>query len=288
MSDLKPPITALEFFRGVHLAYPNQNNEGSKPRASSIGNDARQIAYYMAGTPVSDPYTEWDARVDLKYTQEQGRILEDLSANALAAAGLPVYDRQVCIGHPVCAVGSEAAMADVPYTGHPDGAFGSLDDGLVWGWEHKVFNIWPVLMTGKDGLLVQKPEAVEQGILYGHALDWDAVLVQVMAQDASAVRTELRKSKRFAMLKDTEAFHVKGNFYAVDLRPLYVSVLPGLLRRAEWFMEWKENDGDPAHVAWEKEPRMDKFPWSYSEHVSQAISDGQGELVAPATPFAHT
>jgi hypothetical protein len=173
-------------------------------------------------------------------------------------------------------------------TGHPDGELEFSDyqypewadrdnAGLKWGFEHKMWGRYQLKQVGQHGLMAAAPEVVAQVLLYGYALDWDAVMIVVASQDASSMRFEYRNAKI------TE--HPKLNTYALNLREMYDEYIPYLQRRAEWFTEWYETDGNPAHVAIEAKDAKGVFPWGYSEYQSLAIADGPGHLEAPRTPF---
>jgi len=71
----------------------------------------------------------------------------------------------------------------------------------------------------------------------------------------------------------------------LDLHELCPDVIPYLKKRAEWFTDWYENDGDPTHVAVEAKSPKGIFPWGYSEYRSQMLADPPGTLVAPMTPL---
>jgi hypothetical protein len=286
MEFLTPPIDADSIFKGIHKGFElpeNVTQLRSKPRVSSLMSDARVIAYAMAGTPFSDPASENPDKWDGKFTQEQGRLAEDITAEGINASGIiRVVNRQISLPD------------DYWATGHPDGELTNtltikdfeedptlvyedrLIDGLKWGWEHKHLGRFQYKKIAKEGLYAGYPEIIAQMAVYGDALGWDACLACITSQDASSMRLELRGLKA----------HPKMMVFAVDLRPLYEEVIPYLQKRALWFSDWFENDGDPAHVAIEaKTVSKNSFPWGWTEYASKAIEDGPGTLTAPMTPL---
>ena len=90
----------------------NEPQRHPKPRVSSISRDAREIAYMMANTPISTP-----SRGDLSLSAEQGRMMEDVSIEALEERGLYVVNRQIQLPD------------SYPFTGHPDGELSTARSG---------------------------------------------------------------------------------------------------------------------------------------------------------------
>lgn len=291
----------------------NIPSKSAKPRVSGLSKDAREIAYYMAGTTPSD----WGA-LDASWTQEQGRLAEELTISRLGLLGIPVVGRQ------------EGLPDDLPVTGHPDGQLISVPDqnvgrlfartiqdyyqehkfqvaetllstlfadhqatlrfgdhGVV-GFENKHFGRYGYEKILKLGLEAAEPEIIAQISLYGYALGWDSCYVAVTSQDASSIRGDMTQNRK---VKDRSKMWVKDDMnpklstFVVDLRPYYNSLVPILLRRAEFFVRWMEEDGDPTHIAWESTPNPEQFPWSYSPYCTLALQDGQGSLVAPGLPW---
>ena len=298
---IESPFTVDELLAGANKAFllpENVPQERSKPRVSSICRDAREIAYMMANTEKSEDNEV--KRSDSVLTTEQGRMYEWVVTNSIASMGYYVGNSQVSLPD------------DYPLTGHPDGmlwfptgaedatcTWGDFDnttkgetydaDGMTWGLEVKHYGRWAYENILKKGLEEAAPDVVAQCALYGDALGWDACLVVVTSQDASSIRSDItrnRKAKNPAIRwADRPGIHPKVTLVALDLRPLYETLVPVLKHRAEWFTQWKEQDGNPANVKWEIYPGDDKFPWSYSEWQGQAIADGQGMLEAPGLPW---
>lgn len=261
MADLET-FNEFDLLQAVHHAFQLPENAPqirSKPRASSLTGDAREIAYMMANTPKSNPHAENADRVDMAFTQEQGRLAEEITIGALAQLGWPVEDRQIEL------------PADYFVTGHPD--------GIIAGrtlFEHKLYGRFAYKDLAREGIWGSKGrDILAQAALYGDALDLDDVLIVVASQDASSIRLEFRQAafRNKGLNPKVMLFRVE----MADLRPL----IPALKARALFFILWAETDGNPANIAWESDPNKNQFPWSYSEWADRAISDGPGHLVAP-------
>jgi hypothetical protein len=233
----------------------------------------------MAGFPVSDPPEDRDDRRDGKFTQEQGRLAEDITVAGIGASGLVrVVNRQISLPD------------DFFVTGHPDGELEFyVPDQHIWdrlngdylkvGFEHKHYGRYAYTKIAKDGLVGGAPDVMAQIVLYGAALGWDACYVVITAQDASGVRFELRN-------KGIKDVNPKMMVFMVDLREHY-DTIPLLQKRAEWFTNWAVTDGNPRNVAIEaKKVSMAAFPWGWSSYVSLAMQDGQSGESAPRPPFA--
>ena len=255
-------FTDFELLRAVHHAFQLPENVPqvrSKPRASSLTSDAREIAYGMAATPFSNPHSENADRVDMAFTQEQGRLCEDITVGALAQLGWPVEDRQIEL------------PADYFVTGHPDGIIGGRTL-----FEHKLYGRFAYKDLARGGIWGEKGrDILAQAALYGDALGLDDVLIVVASQDASSIRLEFRQA----------AFRNKGinpkvQLFRVEMAELQ-HMIPPLKARAQFFIDWMADCGDPSHVACETKPDGSKFPWSYSEYLDRAIADGPEGLTAP-------
>lgn len=300
--SIELPFTVDDFLIAANERYAfalpeNAPKERDKPRVSGICRDAREIAYMMANTPKTDANV--DVRSDSVLTTEQGRMAEGLVIPVINKLGFNVLYKQ------------RALPDSYPLTGHPDGMLGNpvppeglnirydpekgwnaatrLEDGLVWGFESKHFGRWGYEDILKKGLEESSPETIAQVALYGDALGWDAALVVVTSQDASSVRSDMtrnRQAKNPAVRwADRPGLNPKVALFAVDIRPLKETLVPVLLDRAEWFIRWKEQDGDPANVMWEIQP-SDEFPWGWAEWKTQALLDGQGTETAPRLPWS--
>jgi len=284
------PLTAEQVLSGLYRAPEfslpeNEVQKRTKPRASGLLSDAREIAYAMAGFPPTDPPENREDRLDGKFTQEQGRLAEDLSVAGIGASGLVrVVNRQISLPD------------DYFVTGHPDGEleyyraiagsgmqqsagwFPKNDLGLKVGFEHKHYGRFAYAKIAKDGLVGGAPELMAQIVLYGYGLGWDACYVVITSQDASSARFELRN-------KGVKGINPKMMVFMVDLREHYDTV-PLLQKRAEWLSEWAARDGDPRNVAIEaNKVATTSFPWGWSEYVTQAMDDGQSGERAPLPPF---
>lgn len=286
---IQGPFTTRDYLEAVGPSFQLDMNKlmlRRKPRASALGSDAREIAYMMSATPYDDPPHE-DARneADSVLTAEQGRMFEDLSVHVIEQMGFGVVDRQIELPD------------DYFVTGHPDGRLVGpwMDDyNLVCGFEHKHLGRWKYIGIIKHGFMAECPEYVLQAVLYGYALGWDICQFVITAQDASGIRTEALRStktkdesKRWG-LKD---FNPKVHAFAIDLRPLYETLLPAARQRAEWFTRWFDESCDPREVRLEHDPyEVDglgraTFPWGYSEWLGRARADGQSGQSAPPLFF---
>ena len=119
----------------------------------------------------------------------------------------------------------------------------------------------------------------------------------ILAQDASSVRGDMTSNRRSRpenrWVDKHEWQHPKVMTFGIDLRPLYETLLPMALLRAQWFVDWAKNDGDPRNVRMEHDPYPDDkgvvgFPWAWSEWLALAQSDGQQGKQAPPLPFTGT
>ncbi len=294
MSDfIKPLFTFRELARGVDDATRQEHNETqvmTRPRASSLMNDAREVAYTMAGVKPSDPPQKDDLRFDGVITAETGRVVEDLLVAGVGGLplGLTVINRQIELPE------------EYPVSGHPDGQLArlisgdpskgaavwadKLDDGRRWGVEFKVKGNYQFLNLALDGIMSPiGRDLLAQVVLYGHALDWDAVLIFIIAADASAVRSNLRFGKYSSLASaDPADFHPKGYLWALDLEDLKDALIPDLHKRAAWFAKRQAAGKDPAQVKFEQSPQeKGDFPWGWSEYYRLAQKDGDGTAKAP-------
>ena len=106
--EIASPISAEEILRGVYPAYALPQNEvqsRAKPRASGLMSDAREIAYMMAGVPITDPMEERDDRRDGRLTAEQGRMAESLTYDDRAT----IHENTEVVSHMAIARGTEAS-----------------------------------------------------------------------------------------------------------------------------------------------------------------------------------
>ena len=205
--------------------------------------------------------------------------MEDLSFRLLQQNGIWVVDRQL------------ALPSDYPVTGHPDGRI----DGTTMGVEHKHLGRYAYLDILKHGLDKGAPEYILQAALYGHALGWESAFFVITSQDASSIRTEMTMNRRAKnpanRWVDAHPWqNPKAMFFVRDLRPLYDTLVPQALARAQWLSEWKAQSGEPTDVRLEADPyrgRGDRvaFPWSYSEYLARAQRDGQRGVEAPPLPW---
>ena len=277
----------------------NRPQPHPKPRASGIGSCARQQAYSMAATAVTNVRGNEN---DL--TTEQGRIVDaGVTQPLFKPWGIEVVNTQISL------------PSEFPMTGHPDGELilaDSLDprlaDGLKWGYEHKNLGRWAYETVFKKGFEQGEPSYLCQTISYGMALEWDAAYVVALAQDASSTnsdaRTNLKAKNPQERWANKEGWNPKLLVYGVDLRQYYPSLGKRLLQRAEWLTDWWENDREPAHVEREADPTNDsrdeytvqpdgeiirssgpEFPCGWCPWLARCLADGAGGKVAPELPF---
>ena len=279
---IEPPITVAQFYEGAVQRGRLPENEPQrhpKPRVSSMSRDARAITYKMANTPIVTP-----SRGDLTLSAEKGRMMEDVSIEALEERGLYVVNRQIQLPD------------SYPFTGHPDGELSTagdgrttlMPDGKKWGFEHKHFGRWAYENIMKKGLVAASPEIIGQIALYGDALGWDACMVVVTAQDASSVRSDMTRNSKAknpaARWADTTEADPKVMIFGIDIKEAAFTIVPMLKLRAQWFMRWYEEDGNPNNVMWENEPGK-YWSWDYSEWGDLAKASSQGFKQAPQLPW---
>lgn len=300
------PFTANEFIQAAYkLELPeNAIQMRTRPRASSLGGCAREVAYQMAGVPQSNPSSrdsmngmDGPQRRDHGIlTTESGRIIEDLSCNVIEHVpnGLTVVDRQIEL------------PAGYFVSGHPDGrlqqkdgAAGSdpqvLQDGLVWGFEHKHVGRFKYLKIFKEGFERGAPDYFAQVIIYGKALGWDKVTVIVMAQDASSENMEATRALQAKTRTAANSWPLRTDWnpkvqiYHLDLRPWY-ALIPKLTDRAQDISRIVQaqgaaavrRDGDGIRTYEDRGITKLAFPCGYCSYADQCNADGNGtEAVTP-------
>jgi hypothetical protein len=302
--ELQLPFSTEEF---VDAAYELELDENKRmrryvPRASSLGGCARKQAYYLMDVDPSNPQRDDDYRRNGVLTTEQGRYIEDLSCDVISQIEAPggahfaVVNRQVQLP-----VGSLVS-------GHPDGelvvnygqgdggsgpvGYGPMPDGMKWGFEHKHLGRYSYMDLFKNGYASNK-EYWNQLLLYGYYLDWDAVLVCVLAQDQSGIRQEknealrrLKTSKNpgYYRWAESPTFDTKVQLHAFYLRPHYVASIPRLEERARWLATVDRPQGVAREAdAIKVNPRGNPaFPCGFCDYADRCIADGPGTEVAPA------
>lgn len=289
---VEPLFTVADLLRavnGLDDLPENRPQVRTKARASGIANCARQIAYYMTNTPATDP-----GRPDAKVTTEQGRIMEDLSIAIVEALGFEVVNRQIELPE------------DYPLTGHPDGEI-PTDDGLKWGFEHKHLGRWAYEKVFKVGLERGEPGYLAQSIAYADALGWDAVMMVIMAQDASSTASDATQNLRaknpavrWAVRPDWDP---KYQVIAMDMRPYKDGLAKRIRQRGEWFINWAEAEPDPDAVVREYDAESESkstyfaegdkvvrtngppFPCSHCPWLQRCLEVGQGTIGPPELPL---
>ena len=295
MTELPLPISVKEVLLGVKEMGQLPENETQvreKPRASNLVSCARASAYDMAGV---EGTTDW-GRDDMSFTQEQGRLAEDITIGGMQMSNkVRVRNRQIELPE----AGSVTGHPDgelVFYGPRPDGippGWSDVDqDGRKWGFEHKHFGQFGYTKILRGGLFEEAGDIVDQAILYGAGLGWDAVLIAITAQDASVIRRDINRSKnykdktkRWGLDLDPNNANPKLMLFAVDLIPLYISRLPILDGRAAALREalavfppeaivpegdpfWQDSDDD-------KIAKGSGFPCSYCDHWEKCCWDLQ-------------
>jgi hypothetical protein len=277
--ELPLPFTKAELFDGyAKWADEELARRGGRPSgkasASGIGSCARKQAALLAGVPTGGGA---EMRADGVVTTEQGRMTEDLTCGAIEAMpyGLTVVNRQLCIGHPKCHPDNEQGPLNYVMSGHPDGELARIEhmpdgtwgtnpllaDGRKWGFEHKHIGRYGYKKILEQGFMQAEPVYMAQTVTYGDALDWDAVLVVVMAQDASSTTFEIRNAAKqgrtWATLPTTDP---KILMFAYDLKAMRPLAAP-LKARAQDIMTIAAF-GKPEDVAAEYDGKR-VFPCGY-------------------------
>ena len=271
----------------------NARGQRSKPRASSIGKCLRQNAYMMTDTPRTDEQSD-----ESTYTQEQGRVMEDLSIAALergTQGRVQVGHRQLCIGHVKCSEQHEQGPEAFPLTGHIDGQLAPTD-----GFEHKNLGRYgyeglfkEYVYTGAWNTAVEgeAPVYLCQSLTYGMALGWDRSLFVVVAQDASSTRSDATRNRKIKDASKIWANHPDWNpkafIFWLELADYKVFLWPMIRNRAGWLTKWKARpDADPDQVQREYDPEKELFPCTYCPWYTRCKEVGQQGLRGPGLPFS--
>lgn len=299
------PFTPDEFIQAAYKLELAENvpQVRLRPRASSLGGCAREVAYQMAGIPLSNPSSrdsmngmDGPQRRDHGIlTTESGRIIEDLSCAVIEQlpGNIEVVDRQI-------------ELPDYYFvSGHPDGRLqlkdtvhAEMPDGLVWGFEHKHVGRFKYLKIFKEGFERGAPDYFAQVIIYGYALGWDKVTVVVMAQDASSENMEATRALQAKKRTSANSWPLrldwnpKVQVYHLDLRPWY-ALIPKLELRAGDIgrivhtlgAAAVRRDGDGIRTYDDRGITKLAFPCGYCDFADQCNSDGNGtEAVTPLPP----
>jgi hypothetical protein len=314
--SLIPPYDTAAFLKAANdpafVLPENERRIRTKPRASGLMSCARQQVYEMLAVPYTDIMKE-----DAVITQELGRMSEDYTTRVVPKIDSPlvelpweslaVVDRQVSLPE------------DYFVTGHPDGRLtqrkffypnapeeggrrnvyaDTTADGLRWGWEHKLYGAYSYKEALLGNAVTGTAGAFGQGLIYGDALGWDAVLIHVMAADAALVRGEMTHALKYAKTgKSPETRRVnqekvdkfrgknpKVEVKHVDLRPYKDAFIPDFRARAEALTETVEIGCDPDTVRRERDP--DQHPLcGYCPFKTRCVEAGQGSLIVPESPI---
>lgn len=201
---LKPQeVTAEDILRAIKLAFAlpeNKIQKRSKPRASGLTGCLRNQQYQMIGAKETD-----EPSADSYFTQEQGRLAEDITVAALGQCGIPIINRQI------------ALPEDFWVTGHPDGEIAGYG-----GFEHKHFGRYRYKRFAQFGLesAIFKEDVAPQIVCYAQGLGWERCLLVVTSQDASSIRVENRYMTKKAQLAKYHSQNVKMIVFDLEMAPL--------------------------------------------------------------------
>lgn len=235
-----------------------QDEQVSRPRASMLGDCSRKIGYAMSATPRTN---QPPGRV--KFTMAQGLHMEGLIDSVLERLGYTVHRN----------IGDAQSIGEgYPVSGHWDSIIEK--DGQRILVEQKHLGVWTYLRIGRNGLYAERPGYLLQALLYADALDIKKVLFVITSQDASAVQTQLNRSK---MPPDIDA-KVQLLWFDVDD---YRDVLNVSIQRALWFV----NNQPGVTVQREYNPALNKPPCNMCDWQDRCLSDGVGNQLAPFLPW---
>lgn len=285
LTYLKSPIDVEKLLSSVEEMVLPENVPGksNKPRASGLANCARQQAYSMHAVPITDKSDYHQA-----FANEQNRTLEDVTCAAMGIRNMPILNRQISL------------PADYPVTGHPDGEVGfrfesdvargfdkeTDEEGLKWGFEHKVLGRYSYLDVFKQGLMASKPGYITQAMLYGDALGWDAVLFTVLSADHTSTKGEHTQASRPSRANPEgqawthkEGWDAKALIIPIDLRPL-APLLPVMKQRAADLSAVTN-----PHTVSREYSGTDNFPCNYCNWQKQCVADGDGDVTITKNPI---
>ena len=289
----------------------NERQRRLKPRASGLISCARQQAYQMAGVPETDVM-----QPDAVVTQEIGRLVEDYSVSVV-----PKIEDSPLVVAPwegLAIVGRQVSLPDSFFvTGHPDGRVtqrkfmygnqgrseyaNTTADGLVCGWEHKVYGAYSYKEALYGNVVSGVPGAFAQGVIYGLGLDWDAVLINIIAADAAFIRGEMKRVAQYAetgkalktrqsnqeKLDKFKGKNAKVEVKHLDLRPYKELFRGDFEARALALSQVSVDEVDPDTVMREKQPEGEKpYPLcDYCPFKTRCIEAGTGTLRIPESPI---
>jgi hypothetical protein len=234
-------------------------------------------------------------RDHLKLTAESGRYMEDLTVDVIEAGlGYEIRDRQIEL------------PPDYFVTGHPDGRLHRkgaadndhvLEDGCVWGFEHKFMGRFKYLKTFRDGLEAGAPDYLSQTILYGHALGWDKVMAVYLSQDASGLQAEANRALQAKTRTVANSWPLRDDWnpkvllFPIDLRPWY-TLVPSLNKRADdlarivrdFGLGAVRREGDGVQTYTDRGLTKLAFPCGYCDFVDRCNADGNGTQVVEPMP----
>jgi hypothetical protein len=272
------PYTEEDVLRGIQTAYTSTGlgtTSPTRPRASMLAQCSRENAYYLGN--VIPATIRNDGFGDSTFTQEQGRLAEDITVAGIEAIGtVRVVNRQI-----------ELPDSSI-VSGHPDGELEFRSDtgspwstvdstGKKWGWEHKHFGRFGYKDIAEQGLFASHPDILAQTALYGLALEWDMVSIVITSQDASSIKFELRKMRR--------KVNPKMMVFNIDLTNDVYPLLSGPLKdRAEALQRVAEGLVKPEDIEREFDGTKN-FPCGYCVYQDRCKLDGQGTVKVPQLPL---
>jgi hypothetical protein len=271
------PYTEEDVLRGIQTAYSDKGHRESpsRPRASMLAQCARENAYYVGGVRTS--HIRNDTSYDSTFTQEQGRLAEDITVAGIEAIGnvrivnrqIELPDTSIVTGHP---------DGEIEFRNEGEATWSTVDsEGRKWGWEHKHFGRFGYKDIAEKGLFVSHPDIIAQTALYGMALNWDAVSIVITSQDASSIKFELRKMRR--------KVNPKMMVFNLDLTNDVYPLLEGPLRdRAEALQKVVDETVKPEEVEREFNA-TENFPCGYCVYQDRCKLDGQGTFKVPQLPL---
>ena len=226
-----------------------ESGDEGLPRASSIGNCARQQGYRLTYTPETDP-----SHPSQSWSQWMGYAGQEFASTVLTEMGY--------------AVERPGLLQSDYMTGHPDGVLTGLDFGSARVlWDAKVRNVW-----GFRDLLSKPLKVADQSIylqLQFYMAQLGAVfgVVTIHPHDLSTWKTELRRSKQ--EIKDAITEPVVHRVF-IEADPVAQEIAE---RRARDLLSAKALDLVPAREFNPLDPKDARFPCGWCSWRSRCLTD---------------